>query len=200
MLNSFGARVETEGTTATIEPHPRLTGQKIPVPGDISSAAYFLAAGCITPDSELLIQNVGINPTRDGILRVCQMMGADVSILPADSRTDEPTADLFVKTSDLQGCIIEGELKVKESNRIDVMTESLSAMGAHITATEDGMIIEGGYPLHGAVIDSRLDHRIAMSFAIAGMNADRETRILKDACVNISYPGFYRDLERLWRP
>lgn len=227
MLNSFGARVETEGTTATIEPHPRLTGQKIPVPGDISSAAYFLAAGCITPDSELLIQNAGINPTRDGILRVCQMMGADVSILPTDSRTDEPTADLFVKTSDLQGCIIEGdlipalideipviavmacfakgttiirdaaELKVKESNRIDVMVESLSAMGAHITATEDGMIIEGGYPLHGAVIDSRLDHRIAMSFAIAGMNADGETRILKDACVNISYPGFYRDLERL---
>ncbi len=227
MLNSFGARVQTKGTTATIEPGPRLAGQKILVPGDISSAAYFLAAGCITPDSELMIRNVGINPTRDGILRVCKMMGADVTILPIDSQTDEPMADLLVKTSDLQGCIVEGELipalideipiiavmacfakgttvirdaaelKVKESNRIDVMVENLSAMGAHITATDDGMIIEGGYPLHGAHINSHLDHRIAMSFAIAGMNADGETEILGAECVDISYPGFYEDLKHL---
>ena len=227
MLNSFGARVQTKGTTATIEPGPRLVGQKILVPGDISSAAYFLAAGCITPDSELMIRNVGINPTRDGILRVCKMMGANVTILPIDSQTDEPMADLLVKTSDLQGCIVEGELipalideipviavmacfakgttvirdaaelKVKESNRIDVMVENLSAMGAHITATDDGMIIEGGYPLHGTVIDSHLDHRIAMSFAVAGLNADGETEILGAECVDISYPGFYEDLKHL---
>ena len=227
MLNSFGARVQADGTTATIEPEPRLIGQKVLVPGDISSAAYFLAAGCITLDSELMIRNVGINPTRDGILRVCKMMGADVTILPIDSQTDELMADLLVKTSDLQGCIIEGELipalideipiiavmacfakgttvirdaaelKVKESNRIDVMVENLSAMGAHITATEDGMIIEGGYPLHGAVVDSHLDHRIAMSFAIAGLNADGETQIAGAECVNISYPGFYEDLKLL---
>ncbi len=227
MLNSFGAKVQTEGTTAAIEPRPHLIGQKILVPGDISSAAYFLAAGCITPGSEILIRNVGINPTRDGILRVCQMMKADVRILPIDSQTDEPMADLLVKASDLQGCILEGELipalideipviavmacfakgttvirdaaelKVKESNRIDVMVKNLSAMGAHITATEDGMIIEGGYPLHGAVVDSHLDHRIAMSFAVAGLNADRETKILGAECVNISYPAFYKDLKYL---
>lgn len=227
MLRSFGASVETDGTTASINPQPRLAGQKIRVPGDISSAAYFLAAGCITPGSELLIQNVGVNPTRDGILRVLKRMGADVAVFPADSSDGdgEPVADLLVKTSRLQGCILEGdlipalideipviavmacfaegrtvirdaaELKVKESNRIDVMVKNLSAMGAHITATEDGMIIEGGYPLHGAVIDSRLDHRIAMSFAIAGLNADGETKILGAECVNISYPGFYRDLD-----
>ena len=227
MLRSFGAKVQTEGVTATIEPLPHLAGQKILVPGDISSAAYFLAAGCITPNSEIFIQNVGINPTRDGILRVLKRMGADVTILPGDNRTGEPVADLLVKTSHLQGCVLEGdlipalideipviaimacfaagttiirdaaELKVKESNRIDVMVENLSAMGAHITATEDGMIIEGGYPLHGAVVDSHLDHRIAMSFAIAGLNADGETQIAGAECVNISYPGFYEDLKLL---
>ncbi|NBK91463.1 3-phosphoshikimate 1-carboxyvinyltransferase [bacterium 1XD21-13] len=227
MLRSFGAKMQTEDVTATIEPLPHLAGQKILVPGDISSAAYFLATGCITPNSEIFIQNVGINPTRDGILRVLKRMGADVTILSSDNRTGEPVADLLVKTSHLQGCVLEGdlipalideipviaimacfatgttiirdaaELKVKESNRIDVMVENLSAMGAHITATEDGMIIEGGYPLHGAVVDSHLDHRIAMSFAIAGLNADGETQIAGAECVNISYPGFYEDLKLL---
>ena len=224
MLNYFGADVRSSGTTATILPNPRLQAQKVCVPGDISSAAYFLAAGCITPDSELLIRNVGTNPTRDGMLQVMEMMGADLTILPKKEQTGEPTADLLVKTSSLKGCTIEGtiiptlidelpmiavmacfaegttvikdaaELKVKESNRIDVMVGNLSAMGAHITGTDDGMIIEGGYPLHGAVIDSHLDHRIAMSFAIAGLNADGETDIQGAECVNISYPGFYQDL------
>lgn len=227
MLNSFGAQVQTRGTTASIKPRPHLTGQKILVPGDISSAAYFLAAGCMIPDSEIQICGVGINPTRDGILRVLQMMGAQITIHPTESETAEPIADLLVKTSELRGCTLKGdlipalideipiiavmacfakgttiikdaaELKVKESNRIDVMVKNLSAMGAHITATEDGMILEGGYPLHGALIDSCLDHRIAMSFAVAGLHADGETRILGAECVNISYPGFYRDLERL---
>jgi len=227
MLNYFGAEVKTEGTTATILPEPRLTGRSVLVPGDISSAAYFLAAGCITPDSELLIKHVGINPTRDGILRVCRMMGADLQVFPSKEDTGEPTADLLVRTSSLKGCTIEGaiiptlidelpmiavmacfaegttiirdaaELKVKESNRIDVMVENLSAMGAHITATEDGMIIEGGYPLHGSLIDSHLDHRIAMSFAVAALNADGETEIRGAECVNISYPGFYQDLKRI---
>ena len=229
MLNYFGADVQSSGTTATILPNPRLLGQKVCVPGDISSAAYFLAAGSITPDSELLIRNVGTNPTRDGMLRVMEMMGADLSILPNKEQTGEPTADLLVRTSSLKGCTIEGaiiptlidelpmiavmacfaegttvikdaaELKVKESNRIDVMVENLSAMGAHITGTDDGMIIEGGYPLHGAVIDSHLDHRIAMSFAIAGLNADGETDIQGAECVNISYPEFYQDLRKLNR-
>ena len=229
MLHFFGADVRTEGTTATIQPEPELTGQKVNVPGDISSAAYFIAAGCITPDSEILIRNVGTNPTRDGILKVCRLMNADVTLLNENADSGEPTADLLVRTSSLKGCTIEGdliptlidelpilavmacfaegttlirdaaELKVKESDRIAVMTENLTAMGAHVTATEDGMIIEGGNPLRGAVIDSHLDHRIAMSFAIAALNVDGETRIQGADCVTISYPAFYKDLEKLQR-
>lgn len=227
MLNFFGAEVKTEDTTATIQPEPKLAGQKVQVPGDISSAAYFIAAGCITPDSEILIKNVGTNPTRDGILRACEMMNADVTRLHENADSGEPTADLLVRTSSLKGCTIEGaliptlidelpviavmacfaegttvirdaaELKVKESDRIAVMTENLTAMGARVTATDDGMIIEGGHPLHGAVIDSHLDHRIAMSFAIAALNADGETEIQGADCVNISYPEFYRDLLKI---
>ena len=227
MLNFFGAEVKTEDTTATIQPEPKLAGQKVQVPGDISSAAYFIAAGCITPDSEILIKNVGTNPTRDGILRVCEMMNADVTRLHENADSGEPTADLLVRTSSLKGCTIEGaliptlidelpviavmacfaegttvirdaaELKVKESDRIAVMTKNLTAMGARVTATYDGMIIEGGHTLHGAVIDSHLDHRIAMSFAIAALNADGETEIQGADCVNISYPEFYRDLLKI---
>lgn len=227
MLNLFGGKVTSEGTTATVEPNPRLTGQKICVPGDISSAAYFLAAGLIVPDSEILIRNTGINPTRDGILRVFRKMGGDITLLNEDHENGEPTADLLVKASTLHGTTIGGsiiptlideipilavlacfadgttiikdaqELKVKESNRIDVMVRNLSAMGAHIQATDDGMIIEGGHPLHGARIDSRLDHRISMSFAVAALASDGETEIAGADCVKISYPGFYEDLERI---
>ena len=228
MLRFFGADVKSEGTTAVIQPEPSLVGQKIEVPGDISSAAYFIAAACITPNSEVWIRNVGTNPTRDGILRVCRMMHADVTLLNENADSGEPTADLLVRTSSLKACTIEGdliptlidelpviavmacfaegttiirdaaELKVKESDRIAVMTENLKAMGAHVTATEDGMIIEGGHPLHGAVIDSHLDHRIAMSFAVAAWNADGETEIQGADCVTISYPGFFQDFGNLW--
>ncbi len=228
MLRFFGADVKSEGTTAVIQPEPSLVGQKIEVPGDISSAAYFIAAACITPNSEVWIRNVGTNPTRDGILRVCRMMHADVTLLNENADSGEPTADLLVRTSSLKACTIEGdliptlidelpviavmacfaegttiirdaaELKVKESDRIAVMTENLTAMGAHVTATEDGMIIEGGHPLHGAVIDSHLDHRIAMSFAVAAWNADGETEIQGADCVTISYPGFFQDFGKLW--
>jgi len=227
MLNYFGASVDSCGTTATIHPEPALTGQKVLVPGDISSAAFFIAAGLIVPNSEILIQNVGINPTRDGMLTICRRMGADITLLNPSYDNGEPTADLLVRTSSLKAadiggaiiptlideipilavlaCFAEGtttirdaqELKVKESNRLDVMVRNLSAMGAHITATDDGMIIEGGHPLHGAVIDSRLDHRIAMSFAVAGLAADGITEIQGAECVNISYPDFYLDLNRL---
>lgn len=227
MFEAFGVPVHREGTTVTIRPIDSLNAQKILVPGDISSAAYFLVAGLITPNSELVIRNVGINPTRDGILDVCRAMGADITLERVSDTIGEPTADIRVRTSALHSTVIEGavipklidelpiiavlacfaegttvirdaqELKVKESNRIDVMVHSLSAMGADIEATDDGMIIHGGKPLHGTVIDSNLDHRIAMSFAIAGMNADGETEIQGSECVNISYPNFYSDLERL---
>lgn len=227
MLKHFGAELASKGTTATILPEPRLTAQEIKVPGDISSAAYFIAAGLIIPGAEILIRNVGINPTRDGILRVCRDMGADITILNENQESGEPTADLLVRHSSLHGttvggaviptlidelpvvaalaCFAEGttvikdaqELKVKESNRIDVMAENLSAMGAHITATDDGMVIEGGHPLHGAVIDSKLDHRIAMTFAVTALAADGETEIPGADCVRISYPEFYGDLMKL---
>ncbi len=227
MLKYFGADVTTEGTTASIRPAKELYGSRIDVPGDISSAAFFIAAGLLIPGSEILIKHVGINPTRDGILTVCRDMGADITLLNKNNGSGEPTADILVKTSTLCGteiggaiiptlidelpiiaamaCFAEGEtiirdageLKVKESNRIEVMVKNLSAMGADVTETEDGMIIRGGNPLHGAVIDSRLDHRIAMTFAVAGLCADGETQIKGAECVNISYPGFYRDLERL---
>lgn len=224
MLNHFGASVTTESTTVSIEPDPLLEGRSISVPGDISSAAYFIAAGLLVPGSQVLIRNVGVNPTRDGILRVCRAMGADITIMNERADSGEPTADLLVKYSSLKGTVVEGEiiptlidelpviailaafaqgttiirdaaeLKVKESNRIDVMVENLSRMGADIEGTEDGMIIQGGRPLHGAEIDSHLDHRIAMSFAVAALAAEGTTTIRDAECVRISYPGFYDDL------
>jgi 3-phosphoshikimate 1-carboxyvinyltransferase len=227
MLKYFGADVKTEGTTACIAPPKELFGNKIKVPGDISSAAFFIAAGLIIPGSEILIRNTGINPTRDGILSVCRDMGANITLLNENTDSGEPTADILVKYSSLHGttiersiiprlidelpmiaamaCFAEGEtiikdaaeLKVKESNRIEVMVQNLTAMGADVTETEDGMIIRGGRPLHGVVIDSKLDHRIAMTFAVTGLCADGETEILGADCVNISYPGFYKDLEKL---
>lgn len=227
MLNAFGGSCTTLGTTATVTSDPVLTGQKIVVPGDISSAAYFLVAGLIAENSEITIKNVGINPTRDGIIDVIKMMGGDITFANVNADSGEPTADITVKTSSLKSCVIEGdiipklideipviailacfaegetvikdaaELKVKESNRIDVMVNNLSAMGADITGTDDGMIIRGGKPLHSAVIHSKKDHRIAMSFAVAAMCAEGETEILDADCVNISYPDFYRDLENL---
>lgn len=226
MLKSFGADVKTEGLTATIQPEPSLHGMDILVPGDISSAAYFIAAGCIVPNAEILIRNVGINPTRDGILRVAKEMGADITSLN-EKNTGEPVADLLIRSSHLHGITIGGdiiptlidelpviavmaaaaegttiikdaaELKVKESDRIAVMTENLSAMGCDITATGDGMIINGGKQLHGAVINACSDHRIAMSFAVAAMIADGETEIKDADCVKISYPDFYNDMQSL---
>lgn len=224
MLRSFGADVISEGTTAAITGNPVLEGQNVIVPGDISSAAYFIAAGLLISGSEILIKDVGINPTRDGILKVCADMGADIQLLNKREYGKEPVADILVKHSELKATVIEGaliptlidelpmlavmaafaqgttvirdaqELKVKESNRLDIIVQHLSAMGADIIPTEDGMEIHGGKPLKGAVLDSYMDHRIAMSFAVAGMAADGETEILNASCVDISYPEFYRDM------
>ena len=224
MLKLFGASVSTEGTTASISPATQLYGQKVMVPGDISSAAYFIAAGLMVPGSEILIKNVGINPTRDGLLHVCRAMGADLTLLNVRGQEGEPTADILVRHSALHGTTVggaiiptlidelpmiaamaaaaegetricdAGELKVKESNRIAVMVENLTAMGADVTETEDGMIIRGGKPLHGAVINSHLDHRIAMTFAVTAQCAEGLTTIQGADCVNISYPRFYEEL------
>jgi 3-phosphoshikimate 1-carboxyvinyltransferase len=227
MLRSFGANITSEDTTATIIPGNELFAQDIFVPGDISSAAFFITAALLVPNSEVLIKNVGINPTRDGILRVYQEMGADITRLNERIEGGEAVADLLVKSSELKATTIEGsiiptlidelpviavaacmasgttvikdaaELKVKESNRIGVMVENLTAMGAKVTETEDGMIIEGGTPLHGATIHTHDDHRIAMSFAVASLCADGVTDILDANCVTISYPRFFEDLKGL---
>mgnify|MGYP005764945173 CR=1 FL=1 len=226
MLNYFGANVTSQGTTASILPEPELRAREVLVPGDISSAAYFIAAGLLAPNSEILLKNVGINPTRAGILKICRQMGADIELLN-ENHTGEPTADLLVRSSSLRGTVIEGadiptlideipvlavmaafaegttiirdagELKVKESDRIAVMVENLKRMGADIEGTEDGMIIHGGKPLHGAAIDPHLDHRVAMSFAVAGTVCEGSLDIQDWDCVNISYPDFYKDLYSL---
>ncbi len=227
MLQSFGVKVICEEKTATVYPPEKLLAHDILVPGDISSAAYFIVAGLITPNSEVTIQNVGINPTRDGIIRVCKQMGADITLSNVKEGKGEPTADITVRTSKLHGieiggdiiptlideipiiallaCFAEGttvikdaqELKVKESNRIDLMVNNLSAMGADATATEDGMIIVGGNPLHGISLNCKYDHRIAMTFSIAAINADGEMDIEDAECVDVSYPNFYETLEKL---
>lgn len=227
MFEEFGVDIKCQGKTVMVNPSKELYAKKVVVPGDISSAAYFMVAGAITPNSEITIKNVGINPTRDGIVKMFEMMGADMKVEKTSGDIGEPTADITVSTSNLKGCVIGGdiiptlideipaiailacfadgetvikdaqELKVKESNRIDVMVNNLKAMGADIEGTDDGMIIRGGKPLHGATVDSKLDHRIAMSFAVAAMNAEGETEILGSQCVDISYPRFYEDMNKL---
>lgn len=227
MLHTFGASISSMDNTVTVTPRPQLVGQQIKVPGDISSAAYFIAAGLLVPNSELLIRNVGINPTRNGILNVVQAMGGKITLLNETHGVGEPVADLLVSSSSLKGITIEGsiiptlideipiiaimasmaqgttvikdakELKIKESDRISAIVENLKAMGVNVEGTEDGMIIHGGSSLKGAVIATHGDHRIAMSFAIAALLADGTTTIQDSDCVNISYPSFYEDLKKL---
>ena len=228
MLSACGVSVSQEGTSVTIQPAASLQPQDITVPRDISSAAYFLAAGLLVPGSDILIKNVGINPTRAGILQVAERMGADLTVESFTLAGGEPVADIRVRTSALHATEVGGaeiptlidelpvialmaacaegttvirdaaELRVKESDRIAVMAEGLSKLGARVTATEDGFIIEGGKPLKGAVVNSHGDHRAAMTFAVAGLVAGiRETQILDAQCVNISYPSFFDDLHAL---
>lgn len=233
MLREFGADIrfthalDSTKATASIRPCEELYGQNITVPGDISSAAYFIAAGLLVPDSEILVQNVGINPTRAGLLKVCEDMGGDITLLNERTEGGEPIADVLVRTSKLHGTTIQGdliptlideipmiavmasqaegttiikdaaELKVKETDRIETVTDNLKAMGCDITPTEDGMIIRGGSPLHGATIHTLLDHRIAMAFSIAALIADGTTKILDSQCVDVSYPNFYDTFENL---
>ena len=233
MLKEFGADIRsqfdlnTSKATAFIRPCSELYGQKIMVPGDISSAAYFIAAGLLVPDSEILIKNTGINATRAGILKVCENMGANITLLNERTEGGEAIADILVRTSKLHGTTISGdiiptlideipiiaimaaaaegttiikdaaELKVKETNRIETVVDNLEAMGCDIIATDDGMIIHGGKTLHGTTIHTLLDHRIAMAFSIAALIAEDTTRILDSKCVDVSYPTFYDSFENL---
>lgn len=228
MLSGFGADIKSEGLTASIVGNPKLVGQKIAVPGDISSAAYFIAAGLICDNADLLIKNVNTNPTRAGIIKVAKDMGGKLELLNERIVSGEPVADIHVCTSSLHGCEISGdiiptlideipviavmaaaatgttiikdaaELKVKESDRIATVTENLKAMGCDITATDDGMIIVGGKELQGTTINTYKDHRIAMAFAVAGLIADGKTDFDDEKCPVISYPNFFETLNRLF--
>ncbi len=222
MLQAFGANldVDPETNTVTLTGQPTLQGQKVIVPGDISSAAFWLVAGAIVPGSDLLITNVGVNPTRTGILKALEMMEADIE--PVNERTvaGEPVADLRVRHSKLKACEISGdliprlideipilavaaafaegktvikdaaELRVKESDRISAMATELGKMGANITELSDGLEIIGGGDLKGAEVDSFTDHRIAMSLAIAALAASGQTTVHRAEAASISYPTF----------
>ncbi|WP_026679350.1 3-phosphoshikimate 1-carboxyvinyltransferase [Fictibacillus gelatini] len=229
MLQAFGVNVQVDGLTVSIEGKQKLKGTNIEVPGDISSAAFFLAAGAIVPESELTIQKVGMNPTRTGIIDVLQLMGADLSIENAQNEAIEPFADLHIKKSSLKGIEIGGELiprlideipiialmatqaegttvikdaaelKVKETNRIDTVVNELKKLGANIEATEDGMIIHGKTRLVASSVDSHGDHRIGMMLGIASCIATGEMTINNSDAVRVSYPGFFDQLNELSR-
>ncbi|TCT15348.1 3-phosphoshikimate 1-carboxyvinyltransferase [Natranaerovirga pectinivora] len=227
MLEYYGGTITTKDLETTVEPVNQLKAQEIIVPGDISSAAFLITAALIVPNSRILIKNVGINPTRNGILEVYRRMNANIQILNERLENGEPVADILAETSTLKGIVLEGdiipniideipiisvaaayadgqtivknaeELKVKESNRIDAMVENLSKMNVDIVATDDGMIINGNNKLKGATVESYHDHRIAMSLAIATLSASGSTTINDSDCIAISYPGFFNDLEKL---
>ena len=233
ILKAYGADIESsevKGTskhTAVIHPGNELYGQEMKVPGDISSAAYFIAAGLLVPDSEILIQNVGVNPTRSGIIDVCKKMGGNITLLNEHLESGEPVADILVKTSRLHGITIEGkmiptlideipiiavmaanaegitiikdaqELAVKETNRLETITDNLLAMNCHVIPADDGMTIYGGKKLKGTTIHPLFDHRIAMAFSIAALTAKGITKILDSQCVDVSYPSFYDTFEQL---
>jgi 3-phosphoshikimate 1-carboxyvinyltransferase len=227
MLQAFGAELEIYEKTnsVTITGFPELKGQKVIVPGDISSAAFWLVAGAIVPGSELTITNVGINPTRVGILEALEMMGAQITQLDRRVVAGEPVADLKVEHSQLKACTLEGdiiprlideipilavaatfatgttvikdaaELRVKESDRLAVIAGELNKMGAKVTELPDGLEITGGATLNGTDVDSHTDHRIAMSLAIAALNATGTTKIHRAEAVAISYPNFNQTLQ-----
>jgi 3-phosphoshikimate 1-carboxyvinyltransferase len=227
MLRYLGVSVETINGAVSVPGGARPQAKPILVPGDFSSAAFFLIAGALVPDAQITIENVGINPTRTGLLDVLREMGAQVSVHNVREIAHEPQGDLSVKTSELRGVEIGGtliprmidelpvlaicatqahgltvihdaqELRVKETDRIRAVAENLKKMGAQIEERPDGWVIPGPQQLHGAVLDSFGDHRIAMAFAIAGLIAQGETVIAGAEWVDISYPGFFDDLERV---
>ena len=229
MLRAFGAEltIDPDTNSVTLKGPAQLHGQKVIVPGDISSAAFWLVAGAIVPDSELLIENVGVNPTRTGILEALALMGANIQLENQREVAGEPVADLRVRSSGLKSCTIAGdiiprmideipilavaavfatgttiirdaaELRVKESDRITVMSQQLNKMGAKVNELPDGMEITGGTPLVGTDVDSHTDHRIAMSLAIASLVSTGITTIHRAEAAAISYPNFTATLTKV---
>ena len=214
---------------ATSSPGRSLRGQHVVVPGDISSAAFWLVAGLVVPGADLLLENVGLNPSRTGILDVLSQMEAPIEVLNQRDVAGEPVGDLRVQPSALKAFSIGGELiprlvdeipilavaalaaegtsvirdaaelRVKETDRLAVMARQLKAMGAQLEETDDGLVIPGGQQLRGAVVDSETDHRVAMSLAVAALVASGETTIQRSDAAAVSYPGFWNDLDRLQR-
>lgn len=227
MLRQFGATVTVEDGVVSLQGGQTLTGTHVNVPGDISSAAFFLVAGAIAKNSRIVLKNVGINETRDGILEVLQKMGAKMSVAIDDENAAEPTATITIETSDLKGTTVEGaiiprlideipiiallatqaagktiikdaeELKVKETNRIDAVVNELKKLGANIEATDDGMVIEGPTPLHGGSLRTYGDHRIGMMGAIAALIADGEVELDDADCIAVSYPTFFDHINNI---
>jgi len=226
MLRQFGGELSVDGKKITVQGPQKLSGQKVVVPGDISSAAFWLVAGLIVPNSRVVLKNVGINETRTGIIDVIRAMGGKLEITDIDPIAKSAT--LTVETSDLKGTEIGGaliprlidelpiiallatqaqgqtvikdaeELKVKETDRIQVVADALNSMGASITPTTDGMIIKGKSALHGARVNTFGDHRIGMMTAIAALLvADGEVELDRAEAINTSYPSFFDDLETL---
>ncbi|MDB9476598.1 3-phosphoshikimate 1-carboxyvinyltransferase [Dolichospermum circinale] len=229
MLRAYGAElsIDPDSNSVTITGGAKLYGQTVIVPGDISSAAFWLVAGAIVPGSNLVVENVGVNPTRTGILEALELMGADIQLENQREVAGEPVADIRVRSSGLTSCTIAGdiiprlideipilavaavfaqgttiirnaeELRVKESDRITVMAQQLNKMGAKVTELPDGMEITGGTPLIGTEVDSHTDHRIAMSLSIAALNATGKTTIYRAEAAAISYPNFTSTLREI---
>jgi 3-phosphoshikimate 1-carboxyvinyltransferase len=226
MIIEFGGHIERHGDTIKVKGGQVLKGTEVYVPGDISSAAFFMVAAAIVPDSRVLLKNVGLNETRVGIVEVMKQMGASIEIMES-SKDGEPIGDILVESSELAGIEIGGdlipslideipviallasqakgrttikdaeELKVKETNRIDAIVQELGKLGADIQGTEDGMIIEGKTPLHGGEVHSWGDHRIGMTLAVASLITDSDVYLEGAGAVNISYPAFFEHINHL---
>ncbi|RFU65534.1 3-phosphoshikimate 1-carboxyvinyltransferase [Peribacillus glennii] len=226
MIAEFGGRIERDGDRITVKGNQMFRATHIEVPGDISSAAFFMVAAAITKNSEVKLTNVGLNPTRTGIIDVMKQMGADIEVETLKKK-GEPSGNIIVRSSNLKGIEISGdliprlideipviallatqaqgvtvikdaqELKVKETNRIDTVANELASLGADITPTEDGMIINGGAKLTGRTVSSHGDHRIGMMLAIAGLVAQGEMDLHDPSAIEVSYPGFFEHLSTL---
>ncbi|MCK5738317.1 3-phosphoshikimate 1-carboxyvinyltransferase [bacterium] len=228
MLSYLGADVKNEGNQIRISGWPNLKAADLNVPGDISSAAFFLTAATLFPGAAVTIENLGVNPTRTGILDVLKMMGAKISSENESVLNNEPVASVTATASGLRGIEMSGdlipriideipilavaatqakgttvvreaaELRVKETDRIQTVVENLRRMGVEVIENPDGFVIDGPQKLTGAVINSFGDHRIAMAFSIAGLLAEGETVIENADCADVSYPGFFTQLEALY--
>jgi 3-phosphoshikimate 1-carboxyvinyltransferase len=225
-LEQMGADIGRHQRTIAVRGRARLEGKKLYVPGDFSSAAFFIVAGLVTPDSNLMLHNVGLNPTRTGILDVLVPMGGRITVVNLEMLNGELIGDLHVEASSLrggeipesavaglidelpaltvlgtqmeQGLTFRGaaELRVKESDRLAAVAENLRRMGAEVEEFPDGLRVAGRQTLHGAEIDPHDDHRIAMAFAVAGLVAQGDTLIKNSACVDISFPDFFATLAK----